>query len=329
MFSLVAQTHKCRRTSFVAAPPMSQRIAIHKSVNCKNNVEVRKLPSVRRYAFDLAMSADGFEVHSSRRRFLQWAQLALAIVPLRAEGLSEGRLHSGLSELVSKIPGAGKSDLYFPDYFLGNWTLIRVLYDVETLSGFESVKVPGHTVLSLEGVDRLRKQIGIRQQYNLRFIVYREHIIEDRLHDARAEVGLDSDRQQRLEATWDADNPNILSAAWAGESGRWVREVKVTKRAFQDDPQGKGTFATSEYARVADLVSEGALVGFGQPPSIYGRRRMARYRVRYSADSDSGSLQALGIDRIVVEYLYPPSGTAEKPAVVIKYRDFLKRKSQT
>lgn len=319
--------HKSKKTGFVAAPPLLQRKVFQNNVIRKDDVKVGEMPLMGRYVSVLAKAGDEFNVCTSRRRFLHWTQIALVTIPSQAEGLTVGQLHSGLSELVSTIPGAGKPDLHFPEYFLGNWTLIRVLYGIETLPGFENAKISRHTILSTEGVERLRKQIGVRQQYDLRFIAYHDHVIEDRLHDARAEVGLDAEPQRRLEATWDPNNPNILSVSWVGESGRWVREVKVTKRAFQEDPQGKGTFSTSEYARVADLVNEGALVGLGLPPSVYARRRMTRYRVRYSANSESGSLQPLGIDRIVVEYVYPPTATTEKPVIVIKYRDFLKRKS--
>lgn len=266
----------------------------------------------------------------TRRLFLRCVPFAFTVFAKETRALTGIQIHSDFSELVSKIPGTGKPDIYFPDYFLGNWRLIRVLYDVEALPGFESVISPKHAVLSTHGIERLRNVVGRRQEYGLKFINYRGHVVEDRLYNARAEIGTLANTQEPLDATWNPNNPNILSAEWGGSgsnsSGRCVREVKVTKRSFAENPQGVGTFATSEYARVADLVGEGALIAFGRPPSVYGRRRMARYRVRYSANSTNSSLEPIGIDRVVVEYLYPPTVALEEAVLVLKYRDFLKRK---
>lgn len=264
-----------------------------------------------------------------RREFLT-SMLMLTGIP----GAAYGQVHSELSELASKLPGVGKSDIYYPDYLLGDWILNRVLYAVEAAPELEagSTSSSGHAVLSPQGVDNLRKAVGMKRQYAVRFMEFRGHVVEDRRSSARVEIGLPSDEDaQRVDMTWSADNPNVLGVTW--NKGTQVREVKVTKRSFSDDSQQQqqqqpGLFATSEYARVADLAGLGALVGRGAGPSVYGRRRMARYAVRFAEAGDGGAqLQAVGVDRFVLDLLYAPAARPDdKPLVTLRYRDFLRRK---
>lgn len=259
---------------------------------------------------------------SSRRAFLLSAGAALLapggvgadVLPPRS-----GEMHAELSELASKMPGAGMPDVYYPAFFAGEWLVTRELYAVETPA---PALAPAHATLGAAAIAAARERIGRRQSYAVRFVRHRGRVIEERLGNERAEAASLFPRQ-RVGATWDRDNPNVLTVSRApgGAAHAVTREVRVTKRAFVDGPQGYGTFVASEYARVVDVEEEGSLAGFGRPPSIYGRRRIARYRV----SSVNNDLEPDGMDRIVVEYIYPPSPPSAKPAVVYKYRDFLNR----
>lgn len=252
----------------------------------------------------------------SRRDFM----LHTPVLAVVASTLS-GSMHSELSELASKIPGAGMPDVYYPDFFQGEWLVARDLYAVETPAEGKT-DAPAHATLGRQAIQDARERIGIRQSFLVHFVQHGGHVIEDRGANEHAET-VSSFPLQRVTATWDRDNPNLLRVTRSPLPGTKVtREVKVTKRAFVDGPLGYGTFVTSEYARVVDAEGEGSLVGFGKPPSIYGRRRIMRYKV----SSVSNELQPDGIDRIVVDYLYPPSPPDAKAAVVLKYRDFLNRK---
>lgn len=190
----------------------------------------------------------------------------------------------------------------------------RELYAVET---GVAVDAPGHSMLSRRAVEMMRERIGKRETFHARFVSHRGKVIEDRMYNIRAEL---AQSPERVEVNWERDNANVLTTRW-GVGGR-IREVKVTKRSFVDAPQGYGTFVSSEYARVVDVDGEGALVGFGRPPSVFGRRRIVRYKV----SSVSDKMEADGMDRIVVDYVYPPGEVNPRPSVVLKYRDFLNRK---
>lgn len=275
-----------------------------------------------------AMRGVGRRNGLKRREFLT-SMLMLIGIP----GAAHGQVHSELSELASKLPGVGKSDIYYPDYLLGDWILNRVLYAVEAAPELEagSTSSSAHAVLSPQGVENLRKAVGLKRQYAVRFMEFRGHVVEDRRSSARVEIALPSEEDaQRVDTTWTADNPNVLGVTW--NKGTQVREVKVTKRSFSDDSQQQqqqsGLFATSEYARVADLAGLGALVGRGAGPSVYGRRRMARYAVRFAEAGDGAAqLQAVGVDRFVLDLLYAPAARPDdKPLVTLRYRDFLRRK---
>lgn len=212
-------------------------------------------------------------------------------------------------------------DVYYPPYFLGDWLVSRELYAVETPPDAH-FDAPAHATLSRQAVQHARDHIGMRQSFVIKFMQHRGHTVEDRLANERAWT-LAQHPSQRVDVVWDVDNPNVMSVTRNGLTQvRVTREVKVTKRSFVDGPQEYGTFVASEYARVVDVEGEGSLIGFGKPPSIYGRRRIMRYRVSSVTDA----LEPDGIDRITVEYLYPPSPPDAKAAVVLKYRDFLNRK---
>lgn len=258
----------------------------------------------------------------SRRSFLLSTPLSLFLTSSTLTSPS-GSMHSELSELASKIPGAGMPDVYYPPFFTGDWLVSRELYAVDRPPNTQ-LDSPYHSALSPQAITLAREHIGLRQSYVNRFVPYRGHIVEDRLANERA-AALAQWPGQRVDVSWHLDNPNVLSLRHASVPGvTMTREVKVTKRSFVDGPQGYGTFVASEYARVVELEGEGALIGFGRPPSIYGRRRIVRYRVSSVTDA----MEPDGMDRITVEYLYPPSPPDAKAVVVLKYRDFLNRKRE-
>lgn len=260
----------------------------------------------------------------SRRAFLHLLPLAaVAATPGATHALKSGEVHSELSELMAKFPGAGSADTYYPSFFLGDWTVQRDLYEVKKLAGFSDLRAPGHSMLSEAGLQQVRKSIGVRANFPLRFMRFREHVVEERATGINGEVGVQAGARRNTQVAWNVDNPNVLTATWGASNGR---EVRVLRRAFVDAPQGMGTFVCSEYARVGDVQGEGSRLGFGRPPSFYGRRRIAKYVVT-SVDQER---MPNGMGRVVVEYIYPPDAAAmEKAVLVLKYRDFLTRKSKS
>lgn len=244
----------------------------------------------------------------SRRRFL------FSVPPLMLGALPSGGIHTELSELASMLPGVGMPDVYYPSFFVGDWLVSRDLYAVETPSPVTSP--PASSPLSASAITQYRDRIGMRLAFTARFFGFHGKIVEDRLANERA-ISKANYPHERIEVKWDVDNPNVMSVARGGA----VREVKVTKRSFVDGPQGYGTFVASEYARVVDVGTGG--VGGGNV-GIFGRRRIVRYRVSSVTDE----MEPDGMDRIVVDYLYPAAPVDAKAAVVLKYRDFLNRKRE-
>ncbi|PXF43190.1 hypothetical protein BWQ96_07065 [Gracilariopsis chorda] len=265
------------------------------------------LPSVKRRP--TASNAPFMRIRPSRRDVLR--SVPAAVIPLLLA--DSGDIQAELSALASHIPGAGMPDVYYPPFFQGDWLVTRELYAVEMSDG--AVEIAAHSMLSGRAIDALRNRIGLRETFPVRFVSHRDHIIADRLFNTRAELGAD-------QVLWDADNPNIISVTWGrAPAKKRIRECKLTKRSFVDAPQGYGTFVSSEYARVVDVPSEDALMSVSKAPSVYGRRRLVRYKV----SSVSDSMQPDALDRIVVDYIYPPSPPGAKYSMLLKYRDFLNR----
>lgn len=231
-----------------------------------------------------------------------------------------GDLRAQLSEFASKIPTRGMSDVYYPNFFEGEWTVSRELFSVQTQPGGVP-DMPGHAALGSRAIKKLKESVGRRDTYNIRFVMHRGKIIEDRLFNSRNEASVDHPGV-RISCTWDRDNPNVLTVAGAGAASSGTQEIVVTKRAFVNGPNGQGTFVSSEYARIVDVEDDGALLGFGRPPSVYARRRIVRYRV----NSLSDKLIPDGMDRLIVDYLYPPSPSDAAVAVTLKYREFMNSK---
>ena len=161
--------------------------------------------------------------------------------------------------------------MYYPDFLLGEWLVSSELYSVETAQDVSDA--PMHAALGKQAVRELRARVGRRDFYHIRFIEHDGKVIEDRAFDAK-QVAKVEYPAMKVSTVWNADNPNVFSLAGAGAATSLKRELKITKRSFVDAPQGYGTFVASEYARVVDIDDDGALLGFGKPPSIYGARRI-------------------------------------------------------
>lgn len=297
----------------------------------------------------IAMKSSGDGGKVSRRQFLHRIGLASLtcygiaynmVLPNVAQALTAGDAHAQLSDFVAKLPGAGMPDIYFPDYFLGTWDVSRKLVSVNTSKEFENMAHSNHSVLSQDGISLFQQAIGVPIALRMRFFTHRGHVIQDRAINAFEEIspllaisGItehSSDIKQiqfspnNVEASWDPDNANVLGLSWGGSGElKRVREVKVTKRAFKDQPQGVGTFVASEYARVVDVEGEGALLGIGKPPNNYARRRVSRFTVA----SVSDDLSPNRVYRLVIEYLFAPNVINEKTVITLKYRDVLTRRS--
>lgn len=189
-----------------------------------------------------------------------------------SERISGNDIHAELAELASKIPGLGQADVFFPSFFKGEWRVQRELYEVEADSA-RVVAAGDDAVLGAGAIEALRRRVGRRDEFKIRFYRHRGHIVEDRAYNTRNEVAFEL-ANFNVSAKWQPDNPNLITVTGSpsGIGTGVMREVRFTKRAFADAPQGYGTFFSSEYARVVDLDDEAPL---GAPPHITAWRRIS------------------------------------------------------
>ena len=89
------------------------------------------------------------------------------------------------------------------------------------------------------------------------------------------------------EIRWDPDSPNILTVSFA--SGL-LREIKVTKRSFEEPSPGE-SFGSTEYVRLADTNSAGPM---GSVPTLAAARTLVRYRATGGGGGGGGGVAGGG-----------------------------------
>lgn len=251
----------------------------------------------------------------SRRAFLRSAPEAAAAAFLIALSSVEDEL----SQLASEIPFQNTQDVYYPPYFRAQWTVERDLYVAEQLPAHRNI--PHHALLSRAAVYALSESVGQHRVFVAAFIRHRGRVIEDRALNVREELHLSN-------VVWNKDQPDdVATSSGAFANPQCFRRFHVVHRSFAEDTQGYATFLSSEYAHIVEAPSEAALRNPhlpSSPQSVYARRRLISYKV----NSVDRNLLPDGMQRVVVDYIYPPSPPDAKPALLLKYRDFLvKRKS--
>eukprot|EP00310_Coccolithus_braarudii_P022685 CAMPEP_0183340838 /NCGR_PEP_ID=MMETSP0164_2-20130417/7257_1 /TAXON_ID=221442 /ORGANISM="Coccolithus pelagicus ssp braarudi, Strain PLY182g" /LENGTH=255 /DNA_ID=CAMNT_0025511039 /DNA_START=6 /DNA_END=773 /DNA_ORIENTATION=- len=199
-----------------------------------------------------------------------------------------------IRKVASVLPGYGPPDLLFPPCFCGRWRVSRSVTAVATPLGESAAPA-----------DLLRTALAQQQSstpaiYEARFLQLAdsERGIADRAFNAeQKQAALSGIPLGRLSARWEPSNPNVLTLS---DGSGAVVETKVTKRSFEaprDD-----AFGTSEYARIADAGSSGAL---GAVPLIRASREQVRYRWE---PVEAPNLVKL-IEAIELEQVFDPTAT--------------------
>lgn len=273
------------------------------------------------------------------------ASLQVPSYPANATRLvpTPDELQREFAEVAANIPGLGQADVFYPEFFRGEWRVDRTLYSIQESSASNSstyLSVAEDPVLGAEAVRRLRGRLGRLDRYRLRFYKHRGKIVEDRAFNMRNEVSTCEFPDLNISASWSPDNPNVISVSGSPKNRSIIdkytntdndnsdmdiaREVKITKRAFSE-PKGKGTFLSSEYARVVDFNDETALLGAGKgSPHISAWRKISRYQVNsLSKNASTGAVEPNGMNRITVEYRYTVNNPEGDPSITLKYREFL------
>ncbi|CAM9698881.1 unnamed protein product, partial [Heterosigma akashiwo] len=222
------------------------------SLGCRSSVALKVQPEWKAQAHNKIRLQQN-NAHCRRSVLLEGLMLCGIVAgsgskPIEAAVLKSGaeaELNPGLtqekiSKVASKIPGYGPSDCYYPAFFKGLWEVEREIVGVNTPLGLDKVESPS----VLQAASAL---LNVKVQYQTRYIARGGDgsLVADRAFTARS-LGRAIAPATFRDASWEPENPNILSSTY---SDGVVKEVKVTKRSFETpSPE---TFGTSEYARVA------------------------------------------------------------------------------
>jgi len=277
-----------------------------------------------------APTAAGCESLGGRRWALGGAigglAAALAGRPRRAEAAITGGAREAIADLASGIPGYGPSDVFYPEWFLGDWEATSELSEVETPQGDE---------LAGDAVLRARKTVGMVERYNQRYIEYRGRIIADRGYNVRALVRGSGPRLVES-VEWDPTNPNVLSMVLKRDGASVRTDLRVTRRTVAA-PEGRDDlFNVSEFYQEVvgggDLSALALGAGVGSQaaaPKVTPVRCITKYR--RVAGPQIQALQRLEVFPALLgpdardfgDVLRGSGADRDKPVAVYRYRGIL------
>jgi hypothetical protein len=223
-----------------------------------------------------SLADDAASKAPTRRAFMRCASTAFAAAASAAVlphtlAPALASLRENVADIASLVPGSGSPDVHYPDYAEGDWDVSRTLYAVADGPGADP-----------DDLARIRKHIGPCDKCKRRFVEHRGHIVADRGFNEKQELQASQGKGAVVRTQFAFDNPNVMTVSMMQrEAPSLTREVKITKRAYEDKPEGFGTFSTSEYARIVDVGGERGvqMLGIGGTPRIYGRRRVSLVHV--------------------------------------------------
>lgn len=214
-----------------------------------------------RFESPRASATTGRATLSRRELLSRVLSTVVAWVPCSAFA-SDASVREKIAEAAANLPGAGSPDVFYSDYFLGEWDVQRDLYKVDAES-----HSPAAT--------KLTEKIGVPELFKVRFIEHLGRTVEDRGFNYQQEC-LAEFPQSRVVSQWTASNPNVLAATISRPQQPFItRELRISARSFTDSPDGPGTFVSSEYARIADTGEESGIPASPfSGPNFYARRRI-------------------------------------------------------
>jgi hypothetical protein len=230
------------------------------------------------------------------------------------------------------MPGYGQPDIFYPAYFQGSWRLTRTLVGYTVAddatnggSGAEDAATVRRLVAKANALQ------GTPLRYRVRFFMNgKGNVVADRAFNqlsfekARAAAllgggggggGSGDTESEPTEIRWDPDSPNILTVSFA--SGL-LREIKVTKRSFEEPSPGE-SFGSTEYVRLADTNSAGPM---GSVPTLAAARTLVRYRATGGGGGGGGGVAGTGggdggsslkIEGLELQKFYPPVSLSSDP----------------
>lgn len=167
------------------------------------------------------------------------AGLCLA-APEGAHAAITGGVREAIADFTSNMPGYGPGDIYYPEWFLGDWDATSELTAVDTPQGEQQAGRPALAAKALVGT------AGSVEKYVQRFIDYRGKVIADRAFNIRGLVRGNAPRGVE-DVEWDPTNPNALALVMKKDGASQRVEFLVTRRAT-GVPEGRtDLFNASEF----------------------------------------------------------------------------------
>lgn len=241
---------------------------------------------------------------ASALQFSAGTGAALLVSPARGdaaslppgESVSDG-VGQTLRKAGAKIPGMGPPDVTYPDAMLGRWKVRRLLADVS----FPNGEAASASRLAQQMLD----QKGTVDVFTARFIQGKGGVVSDR--DFNLKGLAKASENADVAVQWKSSNPNVLTVSYPIGT---LRETKVTKRATTLDAQAQAV-EWSEFSRIADLSTGGALEGRGEVPNISARWVRSRFKV----------IDDLHAEALTLEYVLPGASSDPSAASMkLKYR---------
>eukprot|EP00929_Paragymnodinium_shiwhaense_P090939 TRINITY_DN51012_c0_g1_i1.p1 TRINITY_DN51012_c0_g1~~TRINITY_DN51012_c0_g1_i1.p1 ORF type:complete len:406 (+),score=73.18 TRINITY_DN51012_c0_g1_i1:86-1303(+) len=263
---------------------------------------------------------------------------SLGVCPGPAEAAITGSFREAVADFTSVLPGSAPSDVYYPPWFLGDWTADSELYGVEFPQGAN--KAPQEALLALDSLSSKP-----RESYRLRFKRYRNEIILDRATSVQRLLWTIGPKYVVESVKWDPTNANALTASLRRSDGQPVgREFYVTRRAVGAPEDRVDLFNVSEFYQD---VSSGVRVDTrdisdviaGNTPLATPRATPKRMVSKYKRVADA-LIQCIQRVEVFPEVARNPDGAAppdlgdlfrgggeaadsERPIAVYKYRVLL------
>ena len=217
-----------------------------------------------------------------------------------------------IREQAAKIPGYGQPDIFYPPYFQGSWQVERTCVGVVE-GGTQTLSTEDAAIIRsiMEEAEALQNK---PVAFKARFFFHRGKLISDRAFNTfgfeRAKATILS-TSEPVEPQWDPDNPNILTIGFA--SGL-LREVKVTKRAVEDNSGNVQSFGYSEFQRIADTNTAGPQ---SSVPKLAAARILTRYRVVDTTSIPSSTAGVPEIEGLELQKFCPPVSLKSDPAPLL------------
>mmetsp|Transcript_31197 Transcript_31197/g.31736 ORF Transcript_31197/g.31736 Transcript_31197/m.31736 type:complete len:278 (+) Transcript_31197:46-879(+) len=239
---------------------------------------------------------------STSRFFTTAGTSALTLLSLDPNSLysqANADIREQIAGTASILPGYGASDIFYPSFFEGYWTVNRT---------YSEVLIEAPTFSFVDDAKKLKTK-SRSLIYDEHYIEYNNKIVKDRSYSTANYFNALQSTNDMI-AKWDISNPNKLSVS----SPSFQYDILVTKRSVESIKESTSinkqkVFGYSEFSIISENLSATNL----SPPKVFGSRVLVRLR-------EESVNKLRGLERF---FVYPINSldlgsSISKPVVTIK-----------